>query len=147
LSNHMNTICTGLGYLQIFRLFLPSPRRPHPQIALSTVCMLHLHPSLLHFPFTLFFLFPFLLSCHRHFDNLYTCSSAAGARRGRCLHSLCTCPSAAGARRGCCLRLCILSFAAGARRICCPRSLCNRSSRRKSYCCSLCDTCIHTYKP
>jgi len=38
------------------------------------------------------------------FYSLYICSSAAGARRGRCRHSLYICSSAAGDRRSCCRR-------------------------------------------
>ena len=61
--------------------------------------------------------------------SLCTCSSPAGARRGCCRHSLCTCSSAAGARRGRCRRsLYTGSSAAGARRCCCRHSLCTGSS-------------------
>jgi len=73
LSNHINTICTRLGCLEIFRLF-PSPPAPATPPNRSWYCS-HAPPFLPHPPSTLPFPFPFLLSCPCQFDNLCTCSS------------------------------------------------------------------------
>ena len=150
MSNRINTICVGLGCLETFHLFFPPCARQVPKLlsalfSCSTPTLSHLIPPL---PFLSLFLsccvaldFATILHlllrwcsqrpippqslhwllCRR---SLCTCSSAAGARRGRCCRSLYTCSSHAGARR--CRRrrsLCTCSSAAGARRGCCHRSL------------------------
>ena len=145
MSNHIDTICVGLGCLEILHLFLPTCARHIPKLfstlfSCSTPTLSYLIPLR---PFLSLFHFP--LCCPCLFDNLCTCSSAAGARRGPCRRSLCTSSSPAGARRYCCRRsLYTCSSAAGARRGRCRRSLCTCSSaagaRRSCYRRSLC-TC------